>query len=189
MAFEVIRFPQFDDKQVFISLIKNIKKSTLETIRSNLIEGNTEYDYCFLNTKHLISREFILGGIHRAMLNYASGQNKAKSLHTEIILCMSPVNNIMEALKKFGVDPSDDGDLVCVKVVDAHSDMESIHQQLLHLVGSETVENISLTDEYLWNGIEMSKFKKLFKLNDAKIESNQDNLTRLAIGTSLLRGN
>lgn len=192
MGFETIHFPSFGDKTVFISLLTDVPQSVLQTVKSKLIEGNKDYDFCFLNCNYIISREHLLSGIYKALNNWKTELAKAKTLNTEIIFNMSPVNNIMEALKRFGVDSTNEKDSVlCIKVTDEKTDFEQINHHLLSILEADSSQNVPLTDEYLYSVVDQAKFKKLYKLNDAKITNQnvQAQLTRLAIGACLLRGN
>ncbi|CAH6722536.1 EKC/KEOPS complex subunit Cgi121p [[Candida] jaroonii] len=191
MAFLSTKFPSFD-KTIFISLLVDVDQHTLEEVKTKLIEGNKDYDFAFFNTNYIISKEHLLNGIHRAMINYKNGSAKSKTLNTEIILNMSPVSNIMEALKRFGIDSSkESANLLCVKVIDDDESLEDINNTLITNLGVSKDQNVELTDDFLLKSVDVAKFKKLYKLNDAKYNDKkplQNQLTRLAIGACLLRG-
>ncbi|KAK6458819.1 kinase binding protein CGI-121-domain-containing protein [Scheffersomyces xylosifermentans] len=193
MSYTTINFPQFPQYTVFVSLFQGVEKDTLNTVKQELIAGNEDYDFCFLNTAHLISLEQLYSSIHRAILNFESGNMRAKTLNTEIIFNLSPVNKIMEALKSFGVDEKTPN-LVAVKVfkseeLDSNTIIQ-VNNNLVNLLKVEECQNLKITDELLYKLVDIAKFKKTYKLNDAKISDidSQGQLTRLAIADSLLRG-
>ncbi|KAK6462988.1 kinase binding protein CGI-121-domain-containing protein [Scheffersomyces coipomensis] len=196
MGFITTSFPQFPQFTVFISLFTNIKTETSATIKSELIGANKDYDFCFLNTNHIISLEQLYASIHRSILNQSNELMKAKTLNTEIIFNLSSVNNIMDALKRFGVDESCPN-LIVIKVLktdEIESDtLKELNQHLLKLLDVDESHNIELNDEILFSKLaSVQKTKKLYKLNDATYSGNeselQAELTRLIIGATLLRG-
>lgn len=193
MTYEVVKFPSYPDQSVFISVFRDVEKLVLDTVKSRLISADRDYDYCFLNCNYIVSREHLLSAIYKAIVNYSSDNYKAKTLNTEIIFNMSPINNIMDSLKRFGVDSSKDHDhLVCIKVLDEKSspDFESLNDQLVRLLHCQKQQNIPLTDEFLQHAVDIAKLKKIYKLSDTNLTADdQDQLTRLVIGACLLRGN
>lgn len=191
-----LTFPLYPNKLIFISAFTNVGKSKLETIQSKIIDNDKAFDFAFLNCNYIISSEHLLHSIYRAVSSYEQGTNRTKSINTEIIYNLCPTNNIMEALNKFGVDSSKHHDnLLCVKVLDIGSSIkpDDLNQHLLDFLEVLSTENPQFNDEFLFNNVDISKFKKLYKLNDAKFDDTlnhilQQRLSRLAIGTCLLRG-
>ncbi|EER30827.1 conserved hypothetical protein [Candida tropicalis MYA-3404] len=181
----LITFPQFPEYKVYISLYTNINPENISTIKSNLIAANSKYDYCFLNTKYIISKEHLLQSIHKSLLNYKNNCMTSKNLNSEIILNLSPLNNIGDALKKFGIS-EDCPNSIIVKII---KDDESNDFDLNEIINGNVVD---ITDEYIFDQlVDLPKFRKLYKLNDAKLDKDGDvqgQLTRLAIGACILRG-
>lgn len=191
IMYDTIKLPQFTGYTVFVSYFQGVAPDVLSTVKKELVAGNKVYDFCFLNTNHIISLEQLYSSIYRSISNLENESMRAKTVNTEIIFNLSPVNNIMEALKRFGVDDTLDKTIVIKIFKDATEDeLESTNRHLLNLLQVDTSQNPRLTDELLLDGVNISKFKKIYKLNDAKLgEDNlQGQLTRLAIAASLLRG-
>lgn len=175
-----IRFPQFPDWYISIAYFDSVPRVTLSKVKEELIKHNEDYDYCFLSTTHLVSLQQLYSGLYRAVLNEALDQMKASTLSTEIVLNLSPSNNINESLKKFGIDETR-SDIIAVKA--SLNNQGSRHLQSLEkLLGNESTD---LTDELLFSRYDEAKFKKLFKLHG--IESQSD-LTQGAIEGSLICG-
>lgn len=184
---QIVSFPQFPNHKVFITLYKNVSQGTIRTIKHELMQANPNYDYCFLNTKYIISLEQLQNSIHKSILNKANNSMQAKTLNTEILLNLSPVNVISDAIKRFGI-LDDCANTIIVKVISPDDDASQIAKNLDDIVDGDNVET---KDEVLLDLVDVSKFKKVYKLNDAVIapEANlQAQLTRLAIGACLLRG-
>ncbi|KAI5967972.1 CGI121 [Candida margitis] len=184
---QIASFPQFPHHIAVISLFKGASRETIQTIKEQLIQANPKYDYCFLNTKYIISMEQLQNSIHKSVLNQVNKSMQAKTLSTEILLNLSPVNVISDAIKRFGI--SDDcPNTIVVKVVSPDDDVDIIAKDIADIVDGD---NVPITDEVLLEMVDLSKFKKVYKLNDA-VNAPDDNvqgqLTRLAIGACLLRG-
>lgn len=195
MAYEKLKLAQFPNYTVLIFLFTDVGSPILKQVKEQLISSNKDYDFCFLNTQHIISLEHLYNSIHKAILNYEFGNMRAKTLNTEIIFNLSPINNIMDALKRFGVDETCPN-LITIKVLPTLECNEiacnELNTHLLKILSIDDSHNPTLNDELIFNSlVDLKKLKKVYKLNDAKFsdESNlQGELTRLTIGACQLRG-
>ncbi|ABN68293.2 conserved hypothetical protein [Scheffersomyces stipitis CBS 6054] len=195
MSWTSVSFPSYPQYTVFISLFTGIENDTISTVKKELIAANAEYDFCFLNTYHVVSVEHLYGSIHRSIANYANDTLKARTVNTEIIFNLSPINKIMEALKKFGVDEKCPN-IIAIKVfktedIDEKSFIDT-NNHLLKLLRIEKDSNIELNDKTLGQLVDVPKVIKVYKLSDVKISSDesqkQAQLTRLVVAACLLRG-
>ncbi|OBA18042.1 CGI-121-domain-containing protein [Metschnikowia bicuspidata var. bicuspidata NRRL YB-4993] len=183
MAFSAVSFPLFPSHPVFVAYYDNVPGETLATVKKELMARNPAFDYCFLSTTHLISVEQLRCALHRAVQNLVQDTMKANTVNTEIIFSLSPVNNINDALKRFGVDETR-ADVIVVKVCRSDSSMAEVEKAISALLGSTAV---ALSDEALLCRHDAKKFRKLFKLLDAT-DASQQGQTRGAVAASLLRG-
>ena len=151
MSNQTITFPQFPNHSIYISLFKGLSSNSIKQIKQELVSGNKAYDYCFLNTKHIVSLEHLYSSIHRSILNYTNNNMAAKTLNTEIIFNLSPINNIVDALKNFGIR-EDCPNVIIIKVLPTEECTEDkileITENLSALLG-EGVEKASLDDELM----------------------------------------
>lgn len=198
MTSEVIKFPQFAEFTIHISLFINISLENITTIKSNLIsstDNHNKYDYCFLNTKYIISKEHLFQSIYKSLLNYTSKSGlSTRNLNSEIIYNLSPINNIGDALKRFGIS-EDCPNCIVIKIINNKEEeitkaLDRANTDLKEIIDGELIE---LNDQYIFeNFIDLAKFRKLYKLNDVADLNKEDNLqgrlTRLAIGACILRG-
>lgn len=196
MVYQIVKLPQFPKFTILVFLFTNIDSPILKKVKEQLIKGNKDYDFCFLNTQHIISLEHLYSSIHKAVLNHEFGNMKAKTLNTEIIFNLSPINNIMDALKRFGVDDTC-SNLISIKVIPtsvaSESAFEEVNKHLLDILCCDESHNPELTDEIIYNSlVDIKKLKKVYKLNDAELSNDesslQGELTRLSIGACQLRG-
>lgn len=196
MAYEKLKLAQFPNYSVLIFLFTDVDSSVLEQVKDQLISGNKDYDFCFLNTQHIVSLEHLYNSIHKAILNHEFGNMRAKTLNTEIIFNLSPINNIMDALKRFGVDETCPN-LITIKVLPTSecNEMEckELNTHLLKILSIDDSHNPTLNDELIFDSlVDLKKLKKVYKLNDANFSQDESNLqgelTRLTIGACQLRG-
>lgn len=178
MTFQTITLPLYPQHPFFLAYYDNVAPEVLATVKSELISRNPEYDFCFLSTTYLVSLEQLHCALHKAVQNLVQGTMKAKSVNTEIIFDLSPVNNINDALKRFGIDETRT-DLIVVKLSSDTGSFEQLDNELAGLLNAKSTE---LTDDILMQRADLKKFKKLFKLLDAS------DYTQGAISATLLRG-
>lgn len=185
MPFQTIKFPEYPELATFIAYYQDIDKDNLLNVKAELINRNDQYDYCFLSTTHLISLEQLYSSVHMAIQNYERGTMKARTLNTEIIFNLSPINKINDALKIFGVDDKRT-DVIVVKVfkVEELNQFQTIEKAVSMLTG---VESADLNDDVLEKSVDLKKFRKVFKLSPESL-SGPDSYTKGAIAASLLRG-
>lgn len=195
MSYSTLKFRQYPEYTVYYSLFSDISVEKVKQVKQQIISGNLEYDYCYLSIKYIASIEVLSQAIYKAIQNYKNGVMKANTLNAEIILNLSPINNIADALKKFGIDDTR-SEVLVVSILKSDqvndSNLQAINQQLIEQFDITSKQNIDLTDDLLYKQLDVQKFKKVYKLNDAVLSSNETELkfqlTRLAIGACILRG-
>lgn len=194
MVYLKTRFPQFPEYTIFISLYRGVQKEVIEGVKTGLISGDEKYDFCFLNTTHIISVEQLYNAVHKALLNDLNESKVAKTLNTEIILNLSPINNIGDALRRFGINEHQ-SDVIVIKVLPSSTsgaDLGKLNSSVIELLGGSSVSNPTLNDDIIFSDlVDMKKLKKVYKLNDAKIDfsqSIQNDISKLVIACCHLRG-
>lgn len=194
MPHKVVEFPQFAGHTVLVSAFTDLQPGVLSRVKNGLLLADPAYDYCFLSTTHLVSLEHLYSAIYRAILNENHNCMRARTLNTEVIFNLSPVNNIMDALKRFGVDENSSS-VVVIKVFSkkpSEKTLQETNGAVCALLEAQESQNPALSDELLYETFDVAKFKKVYKLNDVRLPGNgsevQAALTRLAVAACLLRG-
>lgn len=75
-----------------VTLFQNIENAGF--LRQQLLEGNTDYEYAFLDTAVLLSRKHALAACWRAVNDSLQGRLKTRNVHSEIVLALSTNNNV-----------------------------------------------------------------------------------------------
>lgn len=180
-----IVFPLYPGVTVFVAHFHNVPPTTLDTVKLQLVAKNPLYDYCFLNTAHIVSQEQLRCALHRAVQNMVRGTMRANTVYTEALFGLSPVNNLNDAFKRFGVDQTRD-DVVVVKIFAEPVDeekLQAVEAELVQLLGAPAEV---LSDDTLFAGADHAKFRKLFKA--AGLEETKEAYSKVAVSGGLLRG-
>lgn len=112
---KITKFPQFEGYSVLVTLFNNVTNSS--DINSQLKSGNSDYEYAFVSARTVLSTDHLNMAIYRALNDTLVNSNlRTRNIHSEIVFCMSPNNNIIEGLKKFGINDQDKA-IFAIKVV------------------------------------------------------------------------
>ena len=63
-------------------------------LRQQLLDGNTDFEYAFLDASVLVSRNHVLAACFRAINDQLNGRLKSRNVHSEIVFALSPNNNV-----------------------------------------------------------------------------------------------
>ena len=89
---EAILLPHLPEHPLRVCLFKDVKNASF--LRKQLLEGNTEFEYAFLDATALISRNHILAACFRAINDQLNNRLKSRNVHSEIVFSLSPNNNV-----------------------------------------------------------------------------------------------
>ena len=91
-AMETITLPHLPDSPIQVCLFKNVQNAAF--LRQQLLEGNTDFEYAFLDASVLVSRSHVLAACFRAISDSLNGHLKSRNVHSEIVFSLSPNNNV-----------------------------------------------------------------------------------------------
>ncbi|KAA8916653.1 hypothetical protein TRICI_001279 [Trichomonascus ciferrii] len=160
------KFPQFEDKEIQISLFTNVQNTP--EIRSHMASGDPNYNYAFVNAATIVSLEHLLAATYRAINDHSTGKPRTRNLHSEIVFCLSPNNNIMDSLKRFGT--SDESEtFYAVKVVDEDEEDKDKYLRFLHqtIKGDELDVSEEIIKAYTIDAV----VKKNYKINPSDVST------------------
>lgn len=188
VPFREIEVPVFDKYKAVAILAKNV--TNLQNIKENLIKGNTDYDYSFINAQNIISLEQLYSAFYKVMLDESHGSMKSRTLHTELIYALSPFKNILDCLNKFGISKTSDT-LLVVKIVKGETVTPIfIKENLENLERIIDGDLIELNDENLQGSANVKMIEKNYKLNirNTALKDNWDKITRSLVAITQLKG-
>ncbi|CAI8497155.1 unnamed protein product [Pichia kudriavzevii] len=188
VSFREIEVPVFDKYKAVAILAKNV--TNLQNIKENLIKGNTDYDYSFINAQNIISLEQLYSAFYKVMLDESHGSMKSRTLHTELIYALSPFKNILDCLNKFGISKTSDT-LLVVKIVKGETVTPIfIKENLENLERIIDGDLIELNDENLQGSANVKMIEKNYKLTirNTALKDNWDEITRSLVAITQLKG-
>ncbi|AOA60407.1 EKC/KEOPS complex subunit [Komagataella phaffii CBS 7435] len=166
--------PQFPETKILIAQYQNVKNA--RTIREELIKGNLQFNYAFINAETVASETHLNSAIYRTLINHKNKTMKAKTLHSELIFNLSPFKNIMDAFKKFGI--ADECSNIIVVRISGDGETEPEIGNLDSVVEGER------TEEPIGLHCSTALVKKIFKLNGLRDDLD---LSTLISGSIQLR--
>ena len=89
---EIIALPHLPQQPLRVCLFKDVKN--VPFLRQQLLDGNTEYEYAFLDASVLLSRNHVFAACFRAINDMVNGRLKSRNVHSEIVFSLSPNNNV-----------------------------------------------------------------------------------------------
>ncbi|KAF7919803.1 hypothetical protein EAE99_008348 [Botrytis elliptica] len=185
-----------------IALYRNITNASF--LHQQLLTGNTDFEYAFIDASVVLSKLHILAAAYRAINDALEERLKSRNIHSEIVFSLSMNNNIAESFRRFGITPTTTS-LLVVKVAPASS-ASQISERLSSVIEGEPVP---FDDESLASMVDIARVKKLYKLNvtgggggkkggangvngvNGKVESKADErkeLEVMVLGAMALRG-
>ncbi|KAB8202804.1 Kinase binding protein [Aspergillus parasiticus SU-1] len=157
---ETINFPHLPSSlPVHVALYRDIENAPF--LRQQLISGNADFEYAFIDASMVLSRAHVSSAIFRAVNDYLNERLKSRNVHSEIVFSFSPTNNIADSFRKFGISDSTK-DLLVVKV---SVTPEITHDSVAaHLAQSIEGSPVPFNDETLSKIADVTKIKKAYKL-------------------------
>lgn len=93
---ETIQLPHLPDHPLHVVLFQDVQNAPF--LRQQLLDGNTDFQYAFLDASVLLSRTHVLSACWRAINDQLADRMKSHNVHSEIVFAMSPNNNVSRTL-------------------------------------------------------------------------------------------
>ncbi|KAE8133068.1 kinase binding protein CGI-121-domain-containing protein [Aspergillus pseudotamarii] len=157
---ETINLPHLPSTMpVHVAIYRDVQNAPF--LRQQLISGNSDFEYAFIDASMVLSRAHVSSAIFRAVNDYLNERLKSRNVHSEIVFSFSPTNNIADSFRKFGISDSTK-DLLVVKV---SVTPEITHDSVAaHLAQSVEGSPVPFNDETLAEIADVAKIKKAYKL-------------------------
>jgi len=146
---------------IYVALFKDVKNSAF--LHQQLLDGNTEFEYAFIDASLIFSRLHILSAAYRAVNDLLENRLRSRNVHSEIVFSLSPNNNIAESFRRFGVQATTQN-LLIVKVSTPLQPITADEVQK-HLNEVIEGEQVPFDDENLTGMTDLARVKKVYKLN------------------------
>ncbi|KAI4720210.1 CGI-121-domain-containing protein [Aureobasidium sp. EXF-10727] len=134
---ETIALPHLPQYPLCVGLFKNVKNASF--LRQQLLAGNADFEYAFLDASVVISRMQFLAASFRGINDFASNRMKSHNVHSEIVFSFSPNNNIAESFRRFGISDTTQH-VLAIKVLSSDITAESVSQHLHQNIEGDQVD-------------------------------------------------
>ncbi|TVY28343.1 EKC/KEOPS complex subunit [Lachnellula hyalina] len=146
---ETIHLEHLPTTPIHISLYRNVKNAPF--LQQQLLAGNTDFEYAFIDASVIVSRIHVLSAAYRAINALHSHRLRSRNVHSEIVFSLSPNNNIAESFRRFGITATTEN-LLVVKVGGGREEVKR------HLEGA-------VEGEAVGGMLDVGKVRKVYKLN------------------------
>ncbi|KAA8892945.1 protein cgi121 [Sphaerosporella brunnea] len=145
---------------VHIFAFKDVSNASY--LREQLLAGNSDFEYAFIDASALVSTAHALAAVHQAVHNLLVKQKlRTRNVHSEIVFCLSPNNNITESFRRFGISETTTS-LVCVKVSSRENPI-SAEETEIRLQQAVKGLPAQFNDEFMAQTTDWAKVAKCYK--------------------------
>ncbi|KIW09543.1 uncharacterized protein PV09_00416 [Verruconis gallopava] len=162
-----LQLPHLPDFLIYALLFKDVKNAA--HLRQQLVAGNTEFEYAFLDATKILSVNHALAAVFRAVNDMIHNRLKSRNVHSEIVFSLNPNNNIADSFRRFGVTDSTKH-VLAVKVVAKQAQGVQPVDPETHLKAVVEGTHVDFNDENLKDIADLPQIRKLYKL-DAPLPS------------------
>jgi len=156
---ETITAPHLPQYPLLVALFTQVENASF--LRQQLLQGNTDFEYAFLDASTVLSRNHLLAACFRAINDSLNGRLKTRNVHSEIVFSLSTNNNIAESFRRFGIT-NDSKTIIAVKV--GHD--SSLAKP--HLAENVKGDVLAFSDETLAQVHDLGRIRKLYRLDAPK---------------------
>ncbi|KAI4735803.1 CGI-121-domain-containing protein [Aureobasidium sp. EXF-12298] len=156
---ETIALPHLPQYPLCVGLFKDVKNASF--LRQQLLAGNADFEYAFLDASVVITRMQFLAASFRGINDFASNRMKSHNVHSEIVFSFSPNNNIAESFRRFGISDTTQH-VLAIKVLSSGITTESVSQHLQQNIEGDQVD---VSDANFAELADQARLRKIYKLN------------------------
>jgi len=166
---------------IHVALCRNLENAAF--LRQQLLDGNPEFEYAFLDASTILSPTHILAAVFRAVNDHRNKRMKSRNVHSEVVFSLSPNNNIAAAFRTFGISDTTK-DLLILRLATSPSiTLQSVSEHLGTAVQGQWVE---FSADTLASSSDLVKIRKIYKLQDTSKKGTKEELGRAEIEMQIL---
>jgi EKC/KEOPS complex subunit CGI121/TPRKB len=160
---------------VHVALYRDVENAPF--LKEQLLAGNTDFQYAFIDASMILSTRHVLAATFRAMNDYLCERLKSRNIHSEIVFCLSPNNNIGEAFRRYGVSDTSKS-LVVIKVsIDPSITHDSVEAHLKEVMKGSS---LPFEDSSFGDISDLTKIAKAYKLSQIQQPKGKSNSKAVA---------
>lgn len=89
---KVVVLPFLPDYQLHIGLFKDVQNAP--HLRQQLLAGNADFEYAFIDATSILSTRPILAACFRAINDQVNSRLRSRNVHSEVVYSLSANNNV-----------------------------------------------------------------------------------------------
>ena len=89
---ETIVLPHLSQHPLHICLFADVQNAAF--LHQQLLDGNQDFEYAFLDVTTLLSKTHVLSACFRAINDMINHRLKSRNVHSEIVFALSPNSNV-----------------------------------------------------------------------------------------------
>ncbi|KAI9838650.1 MAG: hypothetical protein M1819_004964 [Sarea resinae] len=152
---------------IYVGFFRGVRNAAF--LREQLLSGNAEYEYAFIDAASIVSAAHVLAAAYRALNDLLNDRLKTRNVHSEIVFSLSSNNNITESFRRFGVNETTK-DLIAVKVpASTGRSQADVQNHLCDIIEGTICE---FDDETLQETTDWQRVKKTYKLSALNHDSH-----------------
>ncbi|KFY34853.1 hypothetical protein V494_06432 [Pseudogymnoascus sp. VKM F-4513 (FW-928)] len=147
---------------VHVALFHSVTNAAF--LHAQLLAGNTDFEYALIDASVIVSKVQILAAAFRAINDNAEDRLRTRNVHSEMVFCLSPNNNIAESFRRFGVSPTTTS-LIAIKTTSPSSPPSLTPASIQeHLASAVEGKQVPFSDEELNTVTDWARVRKVYKL-------------------------
>lgn len=95
-GFSIISLPFIPDYQLHIGLFADLQNAPF--LRQQLLSGNSDFEYAFIDATSIISTRHVLAACFRAINDSNNNRLRSRNVHSEIVYSLNSNNNVNEII-------------------------------------------------------------------------------------------
>ena len=89
---ETVILPHMPQYPLQVCLFSDVQNAPF--LRQQLLDGNSAFEYAFLDATMLLSKNQVLAACFRAINDKLNNRLKSRNVHSEIVFALSPNSNV-----------------------------------------------------------------------------------------------
>ncbi|MCJ1467319.1 hypothetical protein MMC07_005943 [Pseudocyphellaria aurata] len=169
--------------EVHVGLFQDVQNAGY--LRQQLLNGNGQYEYAFIDADVIVSTTHALAGVFRAANDYGNERIRSRNVHSEIVFALGPNNNvsssvaikfvsldnqersllymqIAESFRRFGVSDLTTNLLVIKLSTSPEITSESVKAHLEAVIQGKSIQ---FCNDNLGKTVDVARVRKIYKLN------------------------
>lgn len=89
---QVVTLPHLPTNPLYLGVFRDVRNVAF--LRHQLLSGNADFEYAFIDASVVLSTQHLLAACFRAINDLNARRLKTRNVHAEIVFSLSPNNNV-----------------------------------------------------------------------------------------------